>query len=150
MFLRFNIRILLFLDCNLRNVGYSELSKELTVSERVRWLIRLLLSKNIDEHDIGNGISQGNVGSGFYANIYLTSVDTKFGSANEWGVELHRYVDDMILVIPNPEDMDAVEEVLKSELQNLGLNLNESKTEKIYDVSSFLDQSDEDDRLEKW
>lgn len=125
----------------------NELSRELTVSERVRWLIRLLLSKDIDEHDLGQGITQGSLGSGFYSNIYLTSVDTKFGNGNEWGVELHRYVDDMILVIPNSEDIDTVEETLRAELSVLGLNLNDSKTEKI-DVPTFLGQSDEDDYLE--
>lgn len=127
----------------------NELSRELTVSERVRWLIRLLLSKEIDEHKLGQGITQGSIGSGFYANIYLTSVDAKFGSGNEWGVELHRYVDDMILIIPNPEDIDVVESTLKEELNNLGLQLNESKTEKIYKITSFLEQSNEDECLEK-
>jgi SAM-dependent methyltransferase len=127
----------------------SELSRELTVSGRVRWLIRLLLSKEIDEHELGQGIIQGSVGSGFYANIYLTSVDAKFGSSNDWGVELHRYVDDMILIIPNPEVMDVVESTLKEELNSLGLNLNETKTEKIYNITSFLEQSDEDEYLEK-
>ncbi|MBO1352296.1 MAG: hypothetical protein EBE86_035290 [Hormoscilla sp. GUM202] len=127
----------------------NELYRELTVSERVRWLIRLLLSKSIDEHELGQGITQGSIGSGFYANIYLTSVDAKFGSGNEWGVELHRYVDDMILVIPNPEDLNAVEEALKNELNSLGLNLNEEKTERIYNISTFLEQSDEDDCLER-
>ncbi len=127
----------------------NELSRELTVSERVRWLIRLLLSKEIDDHELGQGITQGSIGSGFYANVYLTSVDAKFGSGNEWGVELHRYVDDMILIIPNPEDMDVVENSLKEELNNLGLKLNESKTEKIYNITSFREQSDEDECLEK-
>ncbi|AOX03324.1 hypothetical protein BJP34_31270 [Moorena producens PAL-8-15-08-1] len=126
-----------------------ELYRELTESERVRWLIRLLLSKTIDEHQLGQGITQGNIGSGFYANIYLTSVDAKFGSGNEWGVELHRYVDDMIFVIPNPEDMKIIENTVKDELQKLGLNLNENKTEKIYEVSSFLEQSDQDQRLDE-
>ncbi|MGQ4646809.1 reverse transcriptase domain-containing protein [Lyngbya aestuarii] len=128
---------------------YSGLSKELTVSQRIRWLIRLLLSKDIDEHELGQGITQGSIGSGFYANIYLTPIDAKFGSGNEWGVELHRYVDDMIIIIPNPEDMDEVEDTLRDELQKLGLNLNEKKTEKIYDVSLFLEQSEEDEYLER-
>ncbi|MBE9126297.1 MULTISPECIES: reverse transcriptase domain-containing protein [unclassified Coleofasciculus] len=95
---------------------YEGLSKELTVSQRIRWLIRLLLSKDIDEHDLGQGITQGGIGSGFYANIYLTSIDAKFGSGNEWGVELHRYVDDMILIIPNSDDMDEIENILRNEL----------------------------------
>ena len=127
----------------------TELSRELTVSERVRWLIRLLLSKNIDEHELGQGITQGSIGSGFYANIYLTSIDAKFGSGNEWGVEFHRYVDDMIIIIPNPEDMDVIESILTDELQKLGLNLNDKKTEKIYEVSSFLEQCNDDELLDE-
>lgn len=127
----------------------NELSRELTVSDRIRWLIRLLLSKNIDEHELGKGLTQGNLSSGFYANIYLTSIDARFGSGNEWGVEFHRYVDDMIIIIPNPEDMELVESALKDELQELGLNLNETKTERIYKVTSFLEQSDEDEVLER-
>jgi len=128
---------------------YDGLSQELTVSQRIRWLIRLLVSKDIDEHDLGQGITQGSIGSGFYANIYLTPIDAKFGSGNEWGVELHRYVDDMIIIIPNPEDMDEVEDTLRDELQKLGLNLNEKKTEKVYDVSLFLEQSEEDEYLDR-
>lgn len=127
----------------------TELSREITVSERVRWLIRLLLSKNIDEHELGQGITQGSIGSGFYANIYLTSIDVKFGTGNEWGVEFHRYVDDMIIIIPNPEDMDIIESILTDELQKLGLNLNDKKTEKIYEVSSFLEQCNDDELLDQ-
>lgn len=126
----------------------NELSRELTVSDRVRWLIRLLLSKNIDEHEFGKGITQGNIGSNFYANIYLTPIDSRFGSANEWGVEFHRYADDMILVIPNPEDINDIKNVLKDELEKLGLKLNEKKTEEM-DVHSFLDQSEDDKSLER-
>ncbi|TBR56627.1 hypothetical protein B4U84_28710 [Westiellopsis prolifica IICB1] len=124
------------------------LSRELTVSQRVRWLIRLLLSKNIDEHELGQGITQGSIGSHFYANIYLTPIDARFGSSNAWGVEFHRYVDDMIFIIPNPEDMDEIKNVLKDELEKLGLNLNEEKTEEN-DICSFLEQSDEDECLER-
>lgn len=127
----------------------EELSKELTDSQRVRWLIRLLLSKDIDEHELGQGIAQGSIGSGFYANIYLTPIDARFGSGNDWGAELYRYVDDMILVIPNPEDIDEIENVLRDELQKLGLNFNEQKTEKIYEIPLFLEQCNEDKCLER-
>lgn len=112
-------------------------------------MIRLLLTKEIDEHELGHGVSQGNIGSGFYANLYLTSIDVKFGVGNPWGVEFYRYVDDMILIIPDPEDIDEIENVLKDGLHRLGLNLNEHKTGKIHDVSLFLKQCDEDECLER-
>ncbi|ODH02426.1 hypothetical protein A4S05_24475 [Nostoc sp. KVJ20] len=124
------------------------LSRELTVSQRVRWLIRLLLSKNIDEHEFGQGITQGSIGSHFYANIYLTPIDARFGSGNEWGVEFHRYVDDIILIIPNPEDTHEIKNVLGDELKKLGLNFNEEKTEED-NICSFLQQSNDDEYLER-
>ncbi len=126
----------------------NELSKELTESQRIRWLMRLLLTKDINEHEVGQGITQGSIGSGFYANIYLTPIDVKFGHGNQWAVEFHRYVDDMIFVIPNPDDMTQIENVLNEELQKLSLNLNEGKTEK-YKSSEFLDQSKDDILLEE-
>ena len=98
---------------------------------------------------MGKGITQGSIGSGFYSNIYLTPIDTKFGAGNEWGVEFHRYVDDMIIVIPNPEDMDEIENILKEELDKIGLKLNDGKTEKIYEVSDFLKQCEDDECLEQ-
>lgn len=51
-------------------------------SQRVEWLIRLLLSRDLNEHELGKGIVQGSIGSGFYANIYLTSIDMLFGIGN--------------------------------------------------------------------
>jgi hypothetical protein len=127
----------------------DELCRELTESERVRWLIRLLLSKNIDEHEVGKGITQGSIGSGFYANIYLTAIDTRFGINREPKAELHRYVDDMIFIVPDPEDVDEVEKVLVEELNKLGLNLNRNKTERL-SCDEFLQQAEDEDKcLEK-
>ncbi|MGD1716848.1 RNA-directed DNA polymerase [Dapis sp. BLCC M172] len=115
--------------------------KELTESKRIRWLLKLLLSKNLDEHEIGYGITQGNIGSGFYANLYLKPIDARFGMQakdNEWGVKLIRYVDDIILIIPDKNDVEEVLEVLKDELEKLGLKLNESKTERYDNISEFV------------
>ncbi len=127
----------------------DELCHELTESERVRWLIRLLLSKNIDEHEVGKGITQGSIGSGFYANIYLTAIDTKFGLNREPKAELHRYVDDMIFIVPDPEDVDEVENILVEELTKLGLKLNQKKTEKLTPQEFLQQAEDEDQCLEK-
>ncbi len=122
---------------------YDELCHEFrTESERIRWLIRLLLSKNIDEHEVGKGITQGSIGSGFYQNIYLTAIDTRFGLNREPKAELHRYVDDMIFIVPDPEDVDEVEKILVEELDKLELNLNRNKTEKL-SRDEFLQQEDQ-------
>ena len=125
-------------------------------SQRVEWLIRLLLSKDLDEHEVGRGIVQGNIGSGFYANIYLTAVDTLFGANNEWGAKCFRYVDDMVLVIPEPEDgrpielvVAEVKQALEDALGDLKLELNEKKTEIHYSTAEFVRNAEPDALLEQ-
>jgi SAM-dependent methyltransferase len=124
------------------------LSRELTTSDRIRWLIRLLLSKELDDHEVGRGITQGSIGSGFYANVYLETVDERFGTSNEWGLKFYRYVDDMIFIIPNPDDIDDVEKVLIEELGKLGLNLNPQKTAKN-NTTDFLEEVQQDQILDQ-
>ena len=133
-----------------------EATQGLTKSERIQWLIRLLLSKNLDNHEFGKGIVQGSIGSGFYGNIYLTNIDTLFGSGNEWGVSLFRYVDDMIFVIPEPSDgrdikgtVKAIQKALEDELKKLNLELNTNKTEVIYDVAEFIKTTENDTEIEQ-
>lgn len=125
-----------------------ELTKDLTESKRIRWLLKILLSKQLDDHQVGYGITQGNIGSAFYANLYLKPLDLRFGnqpSDNEWKVMFSRYMDDMILFVPDPDDVNAVLETLNKELEKLNLNLNNEKTE-IYDqVSDFVESIKEDD-----
>ncbi|NES02841.1 MAG: RNA-directed DNA polymerase, partial [Okeania sp. SIO2F4] len=129
-----------------------ELGKELTQSERILWLLKILLSKNLDDHEIGKGITQGSIGSGFYANLYLTPIDVEFriqAKENDWGVKLIRYVDDIILFIPNKNDVEKVLEVLTKELEKLGLKLNESKTERYDNVSEFIETLEENKLLDE-
>ncbi len=125
-----------------------ELTKDLTESERIRWLLKILLSKQLEEHQVGYGITQGSIGSAFYANLYLKPLDLRFGTQpndNEWKVMFSRYLDDMTLFVPDPDDVTAVLETLNEELEKLGLNLNKKKTE-IYDrVSDFVESIKEDD-----
>lgn len=128
---------------------YDLLSRELTTSDRIRWLIRILLFKELNDHEIGRGITQGSIGSGFYANIYLETVDERFGGSNEWGLKFYRYVDDMIFIIPNLDDIDDIEKVLIEELGKLGLNLNPKKTAKIYNIKNFLEEVQQDQILDQ-
>ncbi|MBW4495672.1 MAG: RNA-directed DNA polymerase [Oscillatoria princeps RMCB-10] len=115
-----------------------------TQSERIRWLLQVLLSKGLDGHADNRGLAQGSIGSGFYANLYLTDIDARFGSENnEWDVKYHRYADDIILVIPNPENINAVRGALEEELRKLGLSLNPDKTHR-YEVSDFLVKTEQD------
>lgn len=120
-----------------------------TQSERITWLIKklLLVDLDIDSHRSQHGLSQGGAGSGFYANAYLTSIDSYFGVNNAWEVKLYRFVDDIVLIIPNPDNLQEVRNELENKLLSLGLELNDK--EEIYDYDEYLKLSDEDDELGK-
>ena len=125
--------------------------KELrTNSSRINWLLKLLLTENLNRniHEINQGIVQGNLGSGFYANIYLSDLDAKFQNLKEKNISFFRYVDDMIFVIPNPEDEESLYQDLEQELKLLGLSLAPNKTQK-YTANEFLDSTESDKDLNK-
>jgi hypothetical protein len=125
-------------------------------SKRIEWLIRLLLSKDLDDHEVGQGIVQGNIGSGFYANIYLGAIDGLFGVNNEWGVKYFRYVDDMILVVPEPNDgrslcdvVNEIEQALEDALRDRNLELNEDKTKTYDEPEEFIHDIQSDPALDQ-
>lgn len=121
-----------------------------TQSERIKWLIKklLLVDLDTDSHRLQHGLSQGGAGSGFYANDYLTPIDSHFGVNNAWEVKLYRFVDDIVLIIPNPDNLQEVKNELKNKILSLGLELNPGK-EKIYDYDEYLKLPDKDDELDK-
>ncbi len=121
-----------------------------TRSERITWLIKklLLVDLDTDSHRPQHGLSQGGAGSGFYANDYLTPIDSHFGVNNAWEVKLYRFVDDIVLVIPNPDDLQEVRNELENKILSLGLELNPGK-EEIYDYDEYLKRPDKDDELDK-
>lgn len=131
-----------------------EATREIVQSDRVRWLIKLLLSKNIDGSALNQGLVQGGIASGFFANLYLKPIDVALGAGNTWQANLFRYADDMVIVIPPQEDgssaSDSAQEILvmlREKLGSLGLELNEDKTA-ILSVSDFLEQTQPDVEIE--
>ncbi|MGL4500669.1 MAG: reverse transcriptase domain-containing protein [Planktothrix sp.] len=120
-----------------------------TKSARIQWLLKLLLSRNFEEHEVNRGLSQGGIGSGFWANLYLSSVDARFGSENqEWDVKYYRYADDIILLVPNPENAPQVVKDLEKDLEQLGLSLNPEKTLLFDKVDKFLEYYKPDNELD--
>lgn len=119
-----------------------ELTKEeLVLGRRLDWLMHLLIAKEINVQEAGLGIVQGSIGSGFYANIYLAQMDKVFGINNKWGVEFFRYVDDMILVIPDAEDLEEIEHALTDTLAEFDLELNLGKRVLYPSVAAFLEET---------
>jgi len=129
---------------NLVQLSTNQLSR----SARIEWLLRVLFSRDINEHEAGQGIVQGNLASGFFANLYLVDLDARFGTNNEWNVKFFRYVDDMIIVVPDPEHVEEILATLKQELTKIGLDLNLEKTEYFDDVSEFIRVTGKDATLD--
>ncbi|MBW4598511.1 MAG: RNA-directed DNA polymerase [Calothrix sp. FI2-JRJ7] len=124
--------------------------RELNISsQRIYWLLEKIYSVNLDGHKSGRGISQGTTTSGFYANLYLSKVDEKFKNDKTWRVKFHRYVDDMIIILPSVSYLEDVESALKNELKILELELNKDKTEHYDNVSDFLDTIQDDKILKQ-
>ncbi len=100
-----------------------------TQSARVSWLLQRLLAETLHGHKEGKGLTQGGAGSGFYANAYLTAFDSRFGVNNRWEANVFRFVDDIVIVLPDSSFLNDAENVAKSTLCELGLSVNEEKSE---------------------
>jgi hypothetical protein len=118
-------------------------------SERIYWLLNKIKKVDLDGHQPGRGLKQGTITSGFYANLYLSKIDEKFKNDKTWRVKFHRYVDDMIIVLPSVTYLEDVESALKVELTILELELNKDKTEHYDNVSDFLKTIQDDKTLEE-
>ena len=108
-------------------------SEMLTESKRVEWLLKKILRKELhsEYHEIGYGLAQGGVGSGYYANVYLADLDDFFLQENPLGVSYHRYADDMTIVVPNVESKNDVLAKLDELLTDLELQRSDEKTNQV-------------------
>ena len=103
--------------------------KELrTHSERIKWLLKRILLVNLPDHPSATGLAQGSAGSGFYANAYLAGFDGLLGKQNEWNAKLFRFVDDIVLVVPDAQDALSVQQRTAEALAKLELTVNKEKT----------------------
>lgn len=118
-------------------------------SERLLWLLKITLSKDLSGHQPGNGLSQGTITSGFYANLYLSHIDSIFNNDRRWLLKFYRYVDDIIIILPRSSYIDAVQQKLEDELTKLGLELNQDKTEHYDNIGAFLETMEDDACLEE-
>jgi hypothetical protein len=79
------------------------------------------------EHQEGEGLPQGHIASGFWANLYLKQVDEAFQDLE--GVEFARYADDMVFAMdPQNISVALVERQLLTLLRILGLATSDEKT----------------------
>lgn len=112
-------------------------------SKRIKWLLSEILSKDLYGHEKNKGIKQGTLTSGFYQNLYLSSIDKYFITSEKWRniVGFYRYVDDMIITTRHQDYISDVESDLKQKLEELELELNQDKTENYNceEISEFIE-----------
>lgn len=85
-------------------------------SIRILWLLEKTLGQDLPGHQPGEGLSQGTITSGFYANLYLSAFDSIFNNDKKWRLKFYRYVDDIIIILPRTSYIDAVQQKLEDEL----------------------------------
>ncbi|MBE7156986.1 MAG: hypothetical protein INR62_00875 [Rhodospirillales bacterium] len=80
----------------------------------------------------GRGIPQGSPISAVLANLYMLEFDTAINAlVTSHGGLYRRYCDDLLVVLPTAELRDQMLALIRSGLQNLGLEAQEAKTELI-------------------
>lgn len=132
------------LDITIKEMGINSI--------RIEWLLSKILRQNLSNgHEDGIGLKQGTLTSGFYANLYLKAVDNYFANEPKWKHQLyfHRYVDDIIAVVNNGKYLELLETELQDKLNDLGLKLNQDKTEYYHNISDFLPSTELDTDLDK-
>lgn len=120
------------------------------LSPRIQWLLELLVSKELQtksEQDIGRrGLVQGSTGSGFLANIYMSELDSLFPATDSKKRSLFRYVDDTVVVIPEPDDVESTKQLVMETFDELDLKPNLDKTN-TYPAEDYLQRIADDQLL---
>lgn len=120
---------------------------DLRISYRIEWLLERLVDKQLDAHEVGKGLVQGGVGSGFLANLYLASIDRLFPVNDTHQRKLFRYVDDIVVVGAYKADEDATNVLVEHEISELQLQKHPVKS-RSYLVDEYLEQLEPDTKLD--
>jgi hypothetical protein len=82
------------------------------------------------------------------ANVYLTPLDRLFRVNDKKSRRLFRYVDDVVVVVPDAEDAHSTRKHLFGAIAKLHLDPNWDKTD-TYSTQKFLDLIKPDERLDQ-
>lgn len=118
------------------------------MNERIIYLLKKIFLINLDGHEIGKGIKQGTMTSGFYQNLFLSELDDALKNYTKSPIKYHRYVDDMVIIVPSIKHLKDVKTILNKKLGQYELKLNEDKTEEYHTISEFLTILEDDKILE--
>lgn len=107
-----------------------------TFEQKVRKPTPKIIEKNPNPF----GIPQGSPISGLYANISLLEFDINTNAyIKNIGGYYRRYSDDIAIYLPKNQSLSDAENFIQRELKNIGLNINEAKT----DISFFSNETGE-------
>lgn len=119
----------------------------LNIQGGVTQLLDVLIKRDCgDGHNLGYGLPQGHIASGFWADIYLGKLDKVIRDDISSDILSARYADDMVFALE-----DAAEDVktcLDSFAQSLKLNLSDSKTY-IQSGEDYIESTELDLTLQK-
>lgn len=98
-----------------------------------RWLEMKIVGKDGKEYDRGGkGTPQGGVISPLLANIFLHYALDKWLEKYHGQVAFVRYADDMVIHCRTKEEAEQLLKAIKERLQQVGLRINERKTQIVY------------------
>lgn len=119
---------------------YFETIPHLQLKEMVRRLVKgketlnlcdLLIDNVPERHQKGYGLPIGNLTSQHFANLYLGQLDHYISHLRGTTVTLgqityFRYMDDLVFIANQKEDLRLIEDLVKTKLETLGLTLKQS------------------------
>lgn len=98
-----------------------------------RWLKMKIVNKDGEEYDRGGkGTPQGGVISPLLANIFLHYALDKWLELNYGHIRFVRYADDMVIHCSTQQEAEQLLLAVKERLEQVGLRLNEKKTQIVY------------------
>jgi len=139
-----------------QNINQSQLigvvKRNLNIEARTEQLLNKLLYRdcNLRYHKSGEGIPQGHIASGFWADLFLAQFDNNYFSEEPklTGVKFARYADDFVFAVdPKLTNLEKVKSKLQESLKSINLEISEDKTFP-QDGSEYISETTLDKKLE--
>ena len=110
-----------------RKLVFQDVRQGAIVRDAAGTLVRVPPHKSLFLAPPGVGLPIGNLSSQFFANVYLDGLDQMV--KRKLGMRHYiRYVDDMVIVHPDPKVLLAAADSIREHLASIGMALAESKT----------------------
>ena len=109
-----------------RRLVFQDVRRDAIVQDAAGTLARVPPHKSLFQTPSGIGLPIGNLSSQFFANVYLDPIDQMV--KRRLKLRYVRYVDDMVLVHPEPKVLLAAADAIRAHLAEIGLRLAEHKT----------------------